>query len=197
MDNNQYHLSNYNLPLLGSKNFTIGQLQLSTISASYCFPASSRRRIYIWRYYGLLWHSSQQIHIHIHSVTFIYCFVCCHPFLYFAKMHKCHDGEETRRAPNGQFVVYVGEQLKRFTLPLSYLKNPIFQQLLQKSAEEYGFSRQRSIVLPCDESTFERVIRAMAKSWCKYVDFLRWGRLRSNILLFYLAIGDLMYNCIK
>ncbi|WVZ04110.1 hypothetical protein V8G54_024916 [Vigna mungo] len=58
------------------------------------------------------------------------------------------EDQEMRKAPKGQFVVYVGEQLTRFTLPLSCLKNPIFQQLLKKSAEEYGYSNSRGIVLP-------------------------------------------------
>ncbi|TKY73749.1 Auxin-induced protein 15A [Spatholobus suberectus] len=71
-------------------------------------------------------------------------------------MPKYQGEEETKKAPKGQFVVYVGEELRRFTLPLSYLKNPIFQQLLKKSAEEYGYSNSRGIVIPCDESTFER-----------------------------------------
>jgi len=74
-------------------------------------------------------------------------------------MPKSQGEEEMRKAaPKGQFVVYVGEELRRFTLPLSYLKNPIFQQLLKKSAEEYGYSDSRGIVLPCDESTFQNFI---------------------------------------
>ncbi|GAB2224048.1 hypothetical protein Droror1_Dr00004794 [Drosera rotundifolia] len=60
----------------------------------------------------------------------------------------------TRRAPKGHFVVYVGSEMARFVVPTSYLKNPIFQQLLRNAAEEYGFDSQDKIVLPCDESTF-------------------------------------------
>ncbi|KAK7316885.1 hypothetical protein RJT34_00665 [Clitoria ternatea] len=75
-------------------------------------------------------------------------------------MSKYQGEEEARKAPKGKFVVYVGEELKRFTLPLSYLKNPSFQQLLKKSAEEYGYSNSRGIVLPCDESTFQRFINS-------------------------------------
>ncbi|KAG2668544.1 hypothetical protein I3843_15G159900 [Carya illinoinensis] len=67
------------------------------------------------------------------------------------------ENEGTDRAPKGHFVVYVGKELKRFVIPLSFLKNTIFQQLLEKAADEYGFNCQRSIVLPCDESTFLRI----------------------------------------
>nr|KYP69495.1 Auxin-induced protein 6B [Cajanus cajan] len=75
-------------------------------------------------------------------------------------MGKCDGEEGMKKAGKGQFVVYVGEELRRFTLPLSYLKNPIFQQLLKKSAEEYGYSYSRGIVLPCDESTFRSFINS-------------------------------------
>lgn len=68
-----------------------------------------------------------------------------------------------RRAPKGHFVVYVGDEMKRFVVPTSYLKNPMFQQLLEKAEEEYGFDNQNGIVLPCDEPTFERLTAFLAK----------------------------------
>lgn len=66
----------------------------------------------------------------------------------------------SKKAPKGHFVVYVGKGvLKRFVIPLSYLKNPVFQELLEKSADEFGFDNySKGIVIPCDESTFRRVI---------------------------------------
>ncbi|KAG6673581.1 hypothetical protein I3842_16G118900 [Carya illinoinensis] len=74
-----------------------------------------------------------------------------------------NDNEEgTKRAPKGHFVVYVGKELKRFVIPLSFLKHPIFQQLLQKAADEYGFNSHRSIVLPCDQLTFSTVTHFLA-----------------------------------
>lgn len=74
------------------------------------------------------------------------------------------ENEGTKRAPKGHFVVYVGEELKRFVIPLSFLKHPIFQQLLQKAADEYGFNSQRSIVLPCDQLTFLTVTHFLAST---------------------------------
>lgn len=68
------------------------------------------------------------------------------------------EDEVKRRAPKGHFVVYVGSQMTRAVIPMSYLKNPIFQQLLEKSAEEYGFDNQKKIILPCAESTFQRLV---------------------------------------
>ncbi|KAF8405787.1 hypothetical protein HHK36_007865 [Tetracentron sinense] len=77
-------------------------------------------------------------------------------------MPKKQEHGGRRRAPKGHFVVYVGSEMKRFVVPTSYLKNPIFQQLLEKAAEEFGFDKQKSIVLPCDEPTFQRLITFLA-----------------------------------
>ncbi|GMY12665.1 auxin-responsive protein saur50 [Fagus crenata] len=79
-------------------------------------------------------------------------------------MARKHDNEGAKRAPKGHFVVYVGKELKRFVIPLSFLKNPTFQQLLEKAADEFGYDCQKSIVLPCDELTFLRVTDFLASS---------------------------------
>ncbi|KAJ0106346.1 hypothetical protein Patl1_18175 [Pistacia atlantica] len=47
-------------------------------------------------------------------------------------MPKQFQQNDGRRAPKGHFIVYVGEELRRFIVPLSYLKNPTFSQLLDK-----------------------------------------------------------------
>ncbi|KAF6149736.1 hypothetical protein GIB67_017469 [Kingdonia uniflora] len=42
--------------------------------------------------------------------------------------------------PKGHFAVYVGlSQKKRFVVPLSYLNQPSFQDLLSRTEEEFGF----------------------------------------------------------
>nr|GMC82986.1 auxin-responsive protein SAUR21-like [Ipomoea batatas] len=42
--------------------------------------------------------------------------------------------------PKGHFAVYVGEtEKKRFVIPVSYLKDPSFQDLLCQAEEEFGF----------------------------------------------------------
>uniref|UniRef100_A0A6N2LUP2 Uncharacterized protein n=1 Tax=Salix viminalis TaxID=40686 RepID=A0A6N2LUP2_SALVM len=71
-------------------------------------------------------------------------------------------GRRRRRGQKGHFVVYVGDEMKRFVVPTTYLKNPIFQKLLDESAEEYGFDNRNGIVLPCDESTFRSLTAFLA-----------------------------------
>lgn len=63
-----------------------------------------------------------------------------------------------KRTPKGHFVVYVGTEMTRFVVPMTYLKNPKFQRLLQRAADEYGFDNQERIVLPCDAAAFRRLI---------------------------------------
>ncbi|XP_068340373.1 auxin-responsive protein SAUR68-like [Pyrus communis] len=71
----------------------------------------------------------------------------------------------------GNFVVYTIDK-RRFVLPLSYLSNHIFQELLKISKEEFGLSSSEPITLPCDSffmnymvSLVNRVgIRALARS---------------------------------
>ena len=41
--------------------------------------------------------------------------------------------------PKGYLAVYVGERLKRFVIPISYLNQPSFQALLSQAEEEFGY----------------------------------------------------------
>ncbi|PIA56056.1 hypothetical protein AQUCO_00700413v1 [Aquilegia coerulea] len=64
--------------------------------------------------------------------------------------------EETAAVPKGHVAVYVGEnQMKRFVVPISYLNHPLFQDLLNKAEEEFGFDHPMGgLTIPCDEDTF-------------------------------------------
>ncbi|KAL8128986.1 hypothetical protein V2J09_018141 [Rumex salicifolius] len=53
--------------------------------------------------------------------------------------------------PEGHFVVYVGEKRSRFIVPISWLNNPDFQTLLHEAEEEFGFSHEMGITIPCNE----------------------------------------------
>ncbi|CAH8381423.1 unnamed protein product [Eruca vesicaria subsp. sativa] len=62
-------------------------------------------------------------------------------------------------APKGFLAVYVGEsQKKRYVVPISYLSQPSFQDLLRKSEEEFGFDHPMGgLTIPCPEDTFINV----------------------------------------
>ncbi|KAG2335211.1 hypothetical protein Bca4012_016655 [Brassica carinata] len=62
-------------------------------------------------------------------------------------------------APKGFLAVYVGEsQKKRYVVPISYLSQPSFQDLLSKSEEEFGFDHPMGgLTIPCPEDIFINV----------------------------------------
>ncbi|XP_050378923.1 auxin-induced protein 15A-like [Argentina anserina] len=63
---------------------------------------------------------------------------------------------KTSDIPKGYFAVYVGEsQKKRFVIPISYLNQPSFTDLLSHAEEEYGYDHPMGgITIPCSEDTF-------------------------------------------
>ncbi|KAI3839667.1 hypothetical protein MKX03_011287 [Papaver bracteatum] len=60
--------------------------------------------------------------------------------------------------PKGNFTVYVGDgtQLKkRFIVPMWYLNQPSFQDLLSLAEEEFGFNHPMGgLTIPCNEASF-------------------------------------------
>lgn len=60
--------------------------------------------------------------------------------------------------PKGHMVVYVGEQLTRYVIKISFLEHPLFQELLELAHKEYGFSGASGLCIPCDEDVFLGVI---------------------------------------
>jgi SAUR family protein len=62
----------------------------------------------------------------------------------------------SKSVPKGHVAVYVGEdQKKRFVVPISYLNEPSFQELLSKAEEEFGFNHPMGgLTIPCREDIF-------------------------------------------
>ena len=58
--------------------------------------------------------------------------------------------------PKGHFVVHVRDnERKRYVVPLSYLSQPAFQELLRHAEEEFGFDHPMGgLTIPCKEETF-------------------------------------------
>ncbi|GMN63348.1 hypothetical protein TIFTF001_032424 [Ficus carica] len=65
--------------------------------------------------------------------------------------------------PKGHFAVYVGEsEKKRFVIPVSYLNEPSFQDLLIQTEEEYGFVHPMGgLTIPCAEDAFVDLISSL------------------------------------
>ncbi|KAL1324257.1 hypothetical protein HN51_034412 [Arachis hypogaea] len=58
--------------------------------------------------------------------------------------------------PKGHFAVYVGENRRRYIVPISLLGNPEFQCLLRQAEEEFGFEHDMGLTIPCEEVVFLR-----------------------------------------
>ncbi|OIV99526.1 hypothetical protein TanjilG_17340 [Lupinus angustifolius] len=57
--------------------------------------------------------------------------------------------------PKGYIAVYVGENTKRFVIPISYLNQRSFQDLLGQAEEEFGYEHQMGgLTIPCREDEF-------------------------------------------
>ncbi|KAL4389552.1 hypothetical protein HN51_010457 [Arachis hypogaea] len=65
--------------------------------------------------------------------------------------------------PKGYLAVYVGEKMKRFIVPISYLNQPSFQDLLSKAEEEFGYVHPMGgLTIPCTEDLFCSIISILA-----------------------------------
>ncbi|GLJ10577.1 hypothetical protein SUGI_0131010 [Cryptomeria japonica] len=65
--------------------------------------------------------------------------------------------------PEGYLAVYVGKELKRFIIPMTYLNYPVFRELLEKAEEEFGFNHKGALNLPCDTVVFEHLMWMLEK----------------------------------
>ncbi|MCL7042599.1 hypothetical protein MKW94_024661 [Papaver nudicaule] len=63
--------------------------------------------------------------------------------------------------PKGHFTVYVGDTklMKKFVVPIWYLNQPSFQDLLSQAEEEFGFEHPLGgLTIPCNEETFTDLV---------------------------------------
>ncbi|KAK2435204.1 auxin-induced protein 15A [Trifolium repens] len=68
----------------------------------------------------------------------------------------------SKGVPKGYLAVYVGEEMKRFVIPVSYLNQISFQDLLSQSEEQYGFDhRMGGITIPCREDVFLEITSSL------------------------------------
>nr|AFK45943.1 unknown [Lotus japonicus] len=61
--------------------------------------------------------------------------------------------------PKGHLAVYVGDEMRRFVIPVSYLNQPSFQELLYQAEEEFGYDHPTGgLKIPCREDDFLNLI---------------------------------------
>ncbi|CAL5212564.1 unnamed protein product [Lathyrus oleraceus] len=65
---------------------------------------------------------------------------------------------KTADMPKGYLAVYVGEKQKRCVIPISYLNQPSFQDLLCEAKEEFGYNHPMGgLTIPCTEDVFQNI----------------------------------------
>ncbi|XP_022896753.1 auxin-responsive protein SAUR21-like [Olea europaea var. sylvestris] len=74
----------------------------------------------------------------------------------FLRWSSLMRNQTTLDIPKGHFAVYVGEgDKKRFLVPISYLNQPLFQDLLSQAEEEFGFDHPMGgLTIPCSMDVF-------------------------------------------
>lgn len=66
--------------------------------------------------------------------------------------------------PAGHVAVCVGSSCRRFVVRATYLNHPFFKKLLVQAEEEYGYTNQGPLAIPCDESLFEELLQYISRS---------------------------------
>ena len=67
--------------------------------------------------------------------------------------------------PKGHFVVYVGEDWKRYVIEIGVLRHPLFKILLDSAEETFGFDNGNSkLYLPCKECVFVTILQCVHSS---------------------------------
>ncbi|RDX73991.1 hypothetical protein CR513_46312, partial [Mucuna pruriens] len=57
--------------------------------------------------------------------------------------------------PKGYLAVYPGDKMSPFRIPVSYLNQPSFQELLSQAEEEFGYDQATGVpTIPCNEDEF-------------------------------------------
>ena len=65
---------------------------------------------------------------------------------------------KSAEVPKGYLAVYVGEKQKRFVIPVSYLNQPSFQNLLSQAEEEFGYDHPMGgLTILCSEDIFQHI----------------------------------------
>ncbi|KAK7312272.1 hypothetical protein VNO77_36027 [Canavalia gladiata] len=79
-----------------------------------------------------------------------------------ASLAANHASSKAVELPKGYLAVYVGERMKRFVIPISYLNQPSFQDLLNQAEEEFGYDHPMGgLTMPCSEDVFQHITSSL------------------------------------
>ena len=74
-------------------------------------------------------------------------------------IQNSHGKKNRNIVPKGCLPVYVGQDiLVRFVIDASVLNHPLFAELLEASAHEFGYEHTGALRIPCDVLLFERIL---------------------------------------
>ena len=65
--------------------------------------------------------------------------------------------------PKGFLAVYVGEGMRRFVIPTTYLCMPAFRELMESAAEMFGYEHEGGLRIPCEEEDFKVTLHALER----------------------------------
>ncbi|XVE95868.1 hypothetical protein REPUB_Repub02eG0171400 [Reevesia pubescens] len=82
------------------------------------------------------------------------------------KMAGANHSNKSPVVDKGHFVIYTSDQ-KRFVIPLAYLGNNIFVELLKMSEEEFGLPSDGPITLPCDSVVMDYIVSLLQRGLAK------------------------------
>lgn len=70
-------------------------------------------------------------------------------------IRRASSSSKAADVPKGYLAVYVGEEMKRFLIPVSYLNQPWFQELLNHTKEQFGYDHPMGgLTIPCGKDLF-------------------------------------------
>jgi Auxin responsive protein len=92
--------------------------------------------------------------------------------------HHETDQWTSPRADKGHFVMYTIDR-KRFMIPMDYLNSRIVMQLFELSEEEFGYTIDGPITLPCEAASMEYAMDLLKRGVSEEVE----RALLSSVLL--------------
>ncbi|CAN8233725.1 unnamed protein product [Cochlearia groenlandica] len=63
--------------------------------------------------------------------------------------------------PSGHVPVNVGEEMERFVVSAELINHRVFVGLLNRSANEYGYTQKGVLHIPCNVFAFERIVEIL------------------------------------